>query len=349
LGFAPDLWDSFYKTLNKDEIPLAIKLGLLISGKRDYDRFRNRLIFPIYSSSKQILGFGGRRLKDDQDPKYLNSPESEIYNKRDILFGLSHSINAIRKENACIMVEGYMDVLRCHQFDIKHVVATSGTALSDSHARLISRYCKTVYLMFDSDQAGLEAAIRSIPILLKQNIDILVVPMPSGSDPDTILLKNGKEKFDDYLTKSKNFIEFQYRYAEKKGLLNSSNDRADLIKHISDQLNQVSDSVLKQLLQQQTEQRFQVKLNKLSESITTHETDSKQTDLIQAYQLINRAEFNEEKQIMGSILNLEQDYSSKILANLDADFFRNSFFKRFASHLIEQYKREGHIEISQFV
>ena len=349
VGYAPDEWEFLTQQIKNEDKALAIQIGLIVSGNNKvYDRFRHRIIFPIYSTSKQVLGFGGRRLREDQNPKYLNSPESQIYNKRNILFGLSHSVDAIRKSNNCIITEGYMDVMRCHQHGIKNVVATSGTALTESHARLLSRYCKTVYLMFDSDNAGLEAAERSIPILLKQNLNIQVVPMPTGADPDTILLKYGTEKFKEYISKSRNFIDFQYRLHEKRGDLSSSTGRTEIIHRISDQISGVSDDVLRQVLVNQAEQRFQIKLNRIKKNLET-EKQSVNSDLINAMKTINHAKFSQEKQIIGLLLNLEPEYSEKIIKQLDPDFFKNKFFRRFAIHLIDEFKNERHIDINHLL
>ncbi|MCB0280032.1 MAG: DNA primase, partial [Calditrichaeota bacterium] len=350
VGYAPDEWEFLTKQIPVNDRNLAIQIGLIINANnRTYDRFRQRIMFPIYSSSKQVLGFGGRRLNDSQNPKYLNSPESEIYNKRHILFGLSHGIDAIRKSNSCIITEGYMDVMRCHQHGIKNVVATSGTALTESHARLLSRYCKTVYLMFDSDNAGLEAAERSIAILLKQNLDIQVVPMPKGADPDTILLKYGAERFQDYLNKSKNFIDFQYRLHEKRGDLTSQSGRAELVHRISEQISRVTDDVLRQLYTQQAEQRFKLKLKTIAAEQEEVQGNDASNELIKAMEAMNQAKYSQEKQLIGLILNLEPEYSQQIIKKLDPDFFKNKFFRRFAIHLIDEFKNERRIDINHLL
>jgi DNA primase len=315
LGYAPNEWNYLESKLNDKKN--ALKIGLITEkDQRFYDRFRHRIIFPIDSISKDIVGFGGRRLEENQNPKYLNSSESEIYNKRYVLYGLSYAIDKIKEKNACFLVEGYMDVLRCHQFGIENVVASSGTALTEQHARLIARYCKNIYLMFDSDSAGIQAAIRSISILLKQNMDIKVVPMPKGADPDSILQKFGKSAFEKYVSKSLDFIDFQYRYYSKSGLLKTEEQKSILIKQIGDQINQIEDFDKKQLLLNRIgkgERSFGINLVesinhrvKRAQRFSNHRDDLNEDE---HKNYMNHPSFKQEKELLCHLLNTEKEFT----------------------------------------
>ena len=165
--------------------------------KRDdggfYDKFRGRIIFPIFSPNGRVIAFGGRILEEAKVAKYLNSPESIIYSKRRSLYGLFHSKEEIRSSSKAILVEGYMDLISLFQHGIKNVVASSGTSLTDEQAQLLSRFTKNIIVLFDADDAGQKAALRSIEILLKQDFDVRVVLLPDKEDPDSFINKHGKE------------------------------------------------------------------------------------------------------------------------------------------------------------
>lgn len=197
LGFAPDRWDGLAKHLKAQGADLAIaqKLGIIRKGDNGWhDLFRNRLIFPIRDHKGRIIAFAGRVL-DASLPKYINSPESPLYHKSAVLFGLDMALPAIRTENSVIIVEGYFDHLALYRAGIRNVVATCGTALTATHAGLIKRHAAKVYTLFDSDSAGLKATFRSMELFLEQRMPAYVITLPSGDDPDSFLAKNPVEAF----------------------------------------------------------------------------------------------------------------------------------------------------------
>lgn len=196
IGFAPEEWEALTSIFHKKKVPLdaAESLGLIrrrTEGKSGhYDIFRGRLIFPIHSQTGQVLGFGGRILGEGQ-PKYLNSPESEIFHKGRMVYGLHESAKHIRLEDQVVIVEGYMDYLALEQAGIKYGVATLGTALTPDHARLLKRLTKNIILLFDGDNAGQEAAKRSLPILLHEGLVVRGLILPDQLDPDEFIQKYG--------------------------------------------------------------------------------------------------------------------------------------------------------------
>ena len=213
LGFAPELWDFLLKKLmqKKAQLKLAEQCGLISESQKKpgklFDVFRNRVIFPINDATGKVIAFGGRVLGDAQ-PKYLNSPESPIFQKRSILYGFDKAKAEISESKRVIIVEGYLDVIGCHQGGIKNVVAPLGTALTEQHVRMLSRYCTEIVLLFDADSAGLNAAFKSIDVMKDINIDIKVAALPE-SDPFEFITNKGVREFMVIVDSSKNTIDFR--------------------------------------------------------------------------------------------------------------------------------------------
>ena len=206
-----------------------IYLGLASRGKKGiYDKFRNRVIFPIFNTQNKIIGFGGRAIGDSK-PKYLNSAESDIFLKKNNLYAMNLAKTSIQDENTVLIVEGYMDVISLHQAGITNVVASLGTALTDNQAKLLSRYSKNVILSYDSDNAGISAALRGIDILTSAGVKTRILVIDGAKDPDEFVKKFGRDKFIKRMEKSKPSTDFKLNIA-KKGL-NLSSDR-DLVEYI---------------------------------------------------------------------------------------------------------------------
>lgn len=237
LGFALNSRDSLTKFLISKKIDLdkALQLGLIgkSSDGKVYDKLAGRIIFPIFSPNGRVVAFAGRTLIDKPDSaKYINSPESLIYVKGRVLYGLSHSKDEIRKANRAIIVEGYMDLISLYQNGIKNVVAVSGTALTDDQAQLLSRYTKNVVLLFDADTAGINASLRSIEILLKRDFDVKIATLPAGEDPDSFVNKFGNDHFKEIIKRAENFLEFQTAYFEKQGAFNDPQKTTEAIREL---------------------------------------------------------------------------------------------------------------------
>ncbi|MEX2336788.1 MAG: DNA primase [Fulvivirga sp.] len=204
LGYSLDEWDALTQTAVKNAYSEDVleKAGLLIKkddGKK-YDRFRGRVIFPVHNVTGKVIAFGARTLKKDGKPKYLNSPETEVYHKSKILYGLFQAKQAIRQQDNCYLVEGYTDVISLHQSDIENVVASSGTSLTDDQIRLIKRFTDNITVLFDGDSAGLKAAMRGVDMILEAGLNVRVVVFPTGEDPDSYSRKLGTSEFKRYLT-----------------------------------------------------------------------------------------------------------------------------------------------------
>lgn len=210
LGYAPNGWEDFVREANLagHKTELLEKAGLVKNGR---DFFRDRVMFTIRNLSGKVVGFGGRILqKNVKAPKYVNTPDTEVYHKSKILFGAYHAKQAIRRKDECILTEGYTDVISLHQSGIENVVASSGTSLTVDQIKLIKRYTPNVKMLFDGDAAGLKAALRGVDLLLEQDVNVKVVMLPDGEDPDSYLQQVGLSVFEDYLEdKAQDFIFFK--------------------------------------------------------------------------------------------------------------------------------------------
>jgi DNA primase len=276
LGYSPETWDAFTKeALSKGyQLDYLEKVGLTIlreDGKH-FDRFKGRVMFPIQSLSGRNLGFGGRILTNDKKAaKYLNSPESEIYHKSKVLYGIFHAKQAIAKQNNCYLVEGYTDVIQLHQVGVENVVASSGTALTPDQIRLINRLTKNITVLFDGDAAGLRASVRGIDLILEEGMNVKVCTFPDGDDPDSFAKKNSYEDLVLYLeNNAKDFIQF------KASLLmdEANNDpikKADLIRDMVVSISKIPDRIKREIYIQECSRIMdiseQVLLNTLAQLV----------------------------------------------------------------------------------
>ncbi|WP_113636817.1 DNA primase [Nubsella zeaxanthinifaciens] len=204
LGYSPDVWDALTQEAIKNQHAEEYleKTGLAIRNDKCklYDRFRGRVMFPIHNFTGRVIGFGGRTLKTDKNvPKYVNSPESDIYHKSNVLYGLYHAKKAIRDQDNCYLVEGYADVLAVHQAYIENVVASSGTSLTIEQIKLISRFTQNVTILYDGDAAGIKASLRGLDMILEEGLNVKVVSFPDGDDPDSYMHKVGAGAFKTYI------------------------------------------------------------------------------------------------------------------------------------------------------
>ncbi|MBF0452025.1 MAG: DNA primase [Candidatus Magnetomorum sp.] len=249
LGYAPDGWDHIVRLFSRTGVSLKLveKAGLIIQKDRKgyYDRFRDRVIFPIVNINGHVAGFGGRVLNDTL-PKYLNSPETQVYHKSRMLYGLNATKNYCRKQDHVFIVEGYMDLLAMFQHGIPNVVATLGTALTAQHIRLLKGFVKNMTLVFDSDQAGIQAAKRSIALFLKEQIDAQVMVLPDSHDPDTFLTQWGTERFLEQSNNAFGMMAFLID-ASLKTHGDSIKGKITVINEIKPLLSQIDDAVVRSL------------------------------------------------------------------------------------------------------
>jgi len=251
LGYCTDAWSGLTDTALKKGYKLKYleSTGLsIVKETKQFDRFKGRVMFPIHSMSGRVLGFGGRILaKNEKAAKYLNSPESDIYHKSKVLYGIYYAKQTIAKEDNCYLVEGYTDVIQFHQKGIKNVVSSSGTALTPDQIRLINRLTKNITVLFDGDPAGIRAALRGIDLILEQGMNVKICTFPEGEDPDSFAKQNTLEELQAYLKENaKDFI------AYKASLLmeEAQNDpvaKANLIRDMVSSISKVTDSIQREI------------------------------------------------------------------------------------------------------
>ena len=261
LGFAPDEWRALSAYIQQQGVPprRAEKAGLLVQKEGSgnvYDRFRNRIIFPIQDVSGRIAGFGGR-VMDDALPKYLNSPQTPIYDKKRMLYGLYQARQECRKTGVAFMVEGYFDVLALYAHGVRNAVATCGTALSPDHVRIIKGYAKKVVLVFDSDTAGINAARKSLPLFESEKVKAKVLVLPAGHDPDSFVRDFGAKDFLDAAENSQDMIPFLMESAVARHGL-SIEGKANVVAEIKEQVAAVSDGVTRSLYIKQIAEKLGV-------------------------------------------------------------------------------------------
>lgn len=234
IGYADKEWDSLYRHFKAKGVDekILLELGLISQGKEGkyYDKFRNRVIFPIINTSGKVIGFGGRRIDDNDNPKYLNSPENLIFQKKNNLYALNITKQEIGKEGSAIIVEGYMDVISLYQHGVKNVVASLGTALTDNQAKLIKRYTNTVNLCYDSDSAGINAALRGIDILTPRGLKVRVFHVTDGKDPDEFAKAHGRDAFMKLVKDAPGAIQYKLDSAKKGFDLSKDEEKLDYIK-----------------------------------------------------------------------------------------------------------------------
>ncbi len=255
LGYSLNEWQAFTDEALKKGYQLEFleKTGLtIVKEEKHFDRFKGRVMFPIKSMSGRVLGFGGRILINDKKAaKYLNSPESDIYYKSKVLYGIYSAKQSIAKEDNCYLVEGYTDVIQFYQTGIKNVVSSSGTALTSEQIRLINRLTKNITVLFDGDAAGMRASLRGIDLILEQGMNVKICTFPEGEDPDSFAKKNTLEELTDYLNENaKDFIQFKASvlYEDSK---NDPIKKAETVRDIVNSISKIPDQIKKEIYVQE--------------------------------------------------------------------------------------------------
>jgi len=252
IGYAPNAWDGLINHAKEKTVKeeLLHKAGLVIKKEGDhyYDRFRGRITFAIKNLTGQVVGFGARRIIEDNSPKYINSPETDIYQKRFILYGLNWARDQIRARDQVVIVEGYTDVTSLYRANIKNTVATSGTSLTEDHARVLRRYTANAILLYDADSAGAAAALRGADILLENGMEVKIAVMPTGLDPDEFARTKGEEEVKRLLASATPLMEFKVNRFEYESRYGSSTQKATATRDILASIAKVSDPIRRSFL-----------------------------------------------------------------------------------------------------
>jgi DNA primase len=357
LGYAPDGWNNFvtYCSTNKKSLSLVEKTGLIIPNKDSrgfYDRFRDRIIFPIIDMSSRIIGFGGR-VMDDSKPKYLNSPETVLYNKSRSLYGINMAKDECRKTGIVYIVEGYFDLIALYQHGIKNVVATLGTSMTLEHLQLLKGLIGKngrVLLVYDSDEAGLKAAQRSVEIFNKGYVDARILKLPDGYDPDSYIFNFGKESFLQASSRALPVILFLIESAEKKYGL-STEGKIKIVTELSKILASVNDNLVRATYIKELAERTGIS----EMAIMERTRQAKQKDHTQFKKRFkqsgdtggssgsdswNRREFRIERHIISMMLQFP-DILSEIRKKNVLEYFEDTSLKEVGRILLEQMGGAG--------
>jgi DNA primase len=362
LGYAPSKRDSFIEfAKNRIDLDKAIQLGLIGKGNEGhlFDKFSGRIIFPIDSPNGRVVGFGGRILeKNEYAAKYLNSPESIIYTKGKILYGLSHAKDEIRRLNKVIMVEGYMDLISLFQNGIQNVVAVSGTALTEEQAILLSRYSKNIVLLFDADIAGVKASMRSIEILLKKDFEIKIASLPKGEDPDSYVNQFGKEKFDELIKQAVSFHEYQTSLYEAEGYFTDSSRSAEAVRNLVKSLSLIDDAIKRNFYIKNLAKKFGLRETLLeSELDKILSKEDKQEKSPRGTIQTNTVFPNKEVKITQEVQFLERDvillFLSEnteiikfVFAHMNPEEFVIESNRKIAELVYEEFNKKGSFEVA---
>lgn len=354
LGFALPGWDNFVKFAKENDIDLENTTRLGLTDTKDnggyYDKYRNRIIFPIFSTNGRIIAFGGRILDDnEQAAKYLNSPESMIYHKKRSLYGLYHAKDEIRKFDKVILVEGYMDVIALSQGGVKNVVAASGTSLTEEQAQLLSRFTKNVVLLFDADAAGIKAALRGIEILLKQDFEVKITTLPKGEDPDSFINKFGKDEFNNQILKAQNFLEYQTTQFQEAGMFDDPVKQAEAIREMVKSAALVVDELKRNLLIKTIAKKFGLREKLIETELIKHlnqlnrqqkKTDDRIAQKNSTGKPDKLKENTQERDLIKLLFSGNLHVMEKIINFIQPDEFTNPIYKRLAEIIYDCYDHD---------
>ncbi|HPN37031.1 MAG TPA: DNA primase [Melioribacteraceae bacterium] len=364
LGFAPNKRDELYKFLLSQNINIekAKLLGLIDVNDTGnyYDKLRGRVVYPIFSPNGRVIAFAGRVLgKVEGVAKYLNSPESPIYYKRRVLYGLSHSKDDIRKQDSVILVEGYMDLISLFQKGIKNVVASSGTALTEEQVTLLSRYTRNIFVVYDSDPAGEKAALRSIELLLKKDFEVKILNLPEGDDPDSFINKNSKADFEEQLNKTFNFLEYQADFYKKRGDFDDPNKETIAIKELVKSVSFINDEMKREVYIKHIAQKFNIRLKLLENELLAllHKVNSQavrevgkpintpipKTENLHETPILKAPKskvFTIEKTLIKLLFEGDEQIMGQIFDNILPADFTNSFFSKLSEIAFNAFKED---------
>ena len=263
LGYAPDSWDAMLTAAQKEGIEKEDLLRAGLIRVRDeggyYDYFRHRLMFPIFSTSGRVIGFGARKLREeDAGGKYINSPETPVYSKGRTLFGLFQSREAIRTEGKTVLVEGYADLITLVQEGVQNVVASGGTALTADQALLVKRYTGTLILLFDADTAGSAATVRGVDVALENGLDVEVATLAEGEDPDQFVRRHGVQAMRDRLSQAVSFIDYKASELQRAGMFSSPERKAEAVRSIVQTIAKINDELKRSFFIKDVAQKYDI-------------------------------------------------------------------------------------------
>ena len=365
LGYAMNSWDSLIKHAEEKGILVDVLLKAGLARKRDdgtpYDYFRGRAMFPIHSTSGRVAGYGARKMRED-DPlgKYINSPDTMIYNKSRILYGLYRSKEAIREKDYAILVEGYADLISVFQAGIQNIVASSGTALTPEQVRLLSRYTRTIVIVYDADSAGSKAALRGVDLILENDLDAKVARLPAGDDPDSFVKKNGGPAFEELVKNSTSFVDFIAGAYEQRGKFQTPEGQAEAIRTIVQSIAKMKDELKQHFYVKHVAEKYKLYETVLYRELERHaprrgsgvemRTARAGTSRETAVAARTVGELPAaEREVLRALLEGDREVISLVFQHVTLDDFIDSRARTLAGIVKDSWENEGNVDSSRLM
>ncbi len=364
LGYSQNTWDGLVRYATKEGLTSEVLEMAGLALTRDdgslYDRFRGRAMFPIFSPAGKVQAFGARKLRED-DPmaKYVNSPETPIYHKGKTLYGLSLAKDVIREKDAVILVEGYADVITVAQAGIGNIVASSGTALTEEQIKLIERYTRTITLVYDADSAGSKATLRGVDLIIEQGLDVRVVELPEGEDPDTFVRSQGSDAFQKLVDLAESFLDFKANYFRRLGMLANAEGKTRAIRSIVGTIARMKDELRRNVYIQSLAEKYS-----LSETVLQREVETargrvrndvervKEATRAQAPASKSRGDVQElpvpERDVLFAMLHGGDEVIRFVFGYVEPAMFLHPVARRVADHLAAS-SENGFVDASAFL
>ncbi|MEW5799637.1 MAG: DNA primase [Bacteroidota bacterium] len=366
LGYSMKSWDALITKAKEEGIPVETleKAGLV--RKRDdgtyYDAFRGRAMFPIFNTTGRVIAFGARKLyEDDNLGKYINSSETPIYHKSKVLYGLSQAKETIRHRDFVVMVEGYADLISVFQAGTKNIVASSGTALTTEQVQLISRYTKNITLVYDADSAGANAMMRGLDLVLEGGLDVRIVQLPSGEDPDSFVQKNGGEAFEEFLKKSVSFIDYKANEYQRAGKFESPEGRTEAVRGLVQSIAKIPDQLKRTFFIKEVADKYNLyestlygELEKMTRRVperfvtTIRAEEEKEKSAEQPTAIPDDLPL-EERELFSAIFEDPREMIPFIFRDVQPSDFSHPVAQKIALTMLNYFDEHGEIEVNQIL
>jgi DNA primase len=349
LGYTTDRWDGLVQYLQEKKVSLemAWELGLIFPKKREgwYDAFRRRILFPIFDLHQRVVGFGGRVIREGQ-PKYLNSPDSSIYHKGEVLYGLQVAKRYTTEKDCVIIVEGYFDLLTLHQYGWKHSVATLGTALTTPHIRTLKRYTKNLITVFDADQAGVQATLRSLPLFLEEEVVGKTIVLPKGEDPDGFLRKGNLEDFGKKVEQALPLIDFFFERLIKTTDLKSVDGKVKVAKEGVALLGKIPDKIRRGFYLKALAERLDIQESFLYAMIQSSSKEPSKEGVNLRKSSLDKT-FPKSEEMVVRLMVQHPEFISTLSKEGIFKEFENPILQKMAEALEDLYQRKGRLDLPE--
>ncbi len=351
VGYAPDSWEALINFFKKNSIAPAMleRAGLVIANDKGghYDRFRNRIIFPIFDLKDRVLGFGARVL-DSSLPKYLNSPETPIYSKGRNLYGLNFSKDEIKKSGHFLVVEGYLDFLVPYQAGVKNIIATLGTALTVDQIKTLKRFANTAVMVYDPDEAGEAASLRNLDLFISEDVNVYIAELPALFDPDSYIRKFGTDEFLKLKKSSKNLFDYKLARLSGRFNINTANGKAGIAGEMLPTLSRINNAVLKSTLLKKLAEKLGVDEESLKVEIKKVKPDYTEKRYVAAVAEVKKHSSLAELMVLAFLLE-GSGYIAKVKSALSPDEFKDSSIRDLVSAIFDLHKEHKEVHPARLI